>query len=76
VFIETLLNKEFYIIPRDSGLTFDKREFKIVVVSVHDPQKKEELLGLISSKGFKKANTGSFRPIFYKMPIRSDKHEK
>ena len=75
-FIETLLNKEFYIIPRDSGLTFDKKEFKIAVVQPHSPQKREELFEIMSSKGFKKANTGTLGPLFFKMQVRSDKHEK
>ena len=75
-FIETLLNKEFYIIPRDSGLTFDKKEFKIAVVQPHSPQKREELFEIMSSKGFKKANTGTLGPLFFKMQLRSDKHEQ
>ena len=75
-FIETLLNKEFYIIPRDSGITFDKREFKIAVVQPHNPQKREELFEIMSSNGFKKANTGTLGPLFFKTQLRSDKHEK
>jgi putative DNA primase/helicase len=75
-FIETLLNKEFYVIPQESGLTFDKREFKIAVVQPHDPQKREELIEIMLSRGFKKANTGTLGPLFFKMQVRSDKHEK
>ena len=75
-FIETLLNKEFYIIPRDSGITIDKREFKIAVVQPHNPQKREELFEIMSSNGFKKANTGTLGPLFFKTQLRSDKHEK
>ena len=76
-FIEFLLGREFHVIKRDSGVSFDHTEYKIAVVPPHEPQKKEQLLKIMSLNGFKLVSTGDLgRFFFVKLLVKKSMENK
>ena len=67
--IQSLLESGFNVIPSESGLSLDMRNYKIAITKPQDSARTDQLRERMSSLGFDLVNTGAFGSLFFSKAI-------
>jgi putative DNA primase/helicase len=71
--IQSLLKDGFNVIPNESGLSLDMKNYKIAITKPQDSARSDQLKERMSSMGFALVNSGSYGPLFFTIPLGREK---
>ena len=70
--IQSLLKEGFNVIPSESGLSLDMRNYKIAITKPQDSVRTDQLRERMSLMGFVPVNSGSYGPLFFTIPLKRE----
>ena len=68
--INTLIQEGYHVIPNDSGLSMDRKSWKIAITKPIDSSRLQALQDRMKSLNFVQVNSGSYGPLFFTMPLK------
>ena len=70
--IQSLLKEGFNVIPSESGLSLDMKNYKIAITKPRDDARLAILVSRMEDEGFTLVNTGALGPLIFSVAIRRE----
>ena len=70
--IQSLLKEGFNVIPSESGLSLDMKNYKIAITKPRDDARLAILVSRMEDEGFTLVNTGALGPLIFSAAIRRE----